>query len=156
MPIVDHPSPSAARRRPCGLRGLTLVEVLVATAILALAGLAALELLAGGDSASLFARRHALAATEAERALEEAALRVAESRPAGIDLVIDDADGGEPLAGCRVEVQEIHETTHFANGAGTAIHVPVVRLVAEVTAPDGTLLASIERIAPNGPAEVDP
>ena len=142
--------------RTRGARGLTLVEVLVASVILAIAGLAALELLASGDSASLFARRHALAATEAERALEEAATRVAEDRPAAFDETISQDDGGEPLAGCRVEVQEFREFKRIANGAGDKLRVPVVRLVAEVTAPDGTLLALIERLAPAGAAEVEP
>ena len=143
-------------RRVRGARGLTLVEVLVASLILSIAGLAALELLAEGDASSLYARRHALAATEAERALEEAATRAAEDRPAALDETISDAAGGEPLAGCRLEVQEFREFKRIANGAGDNLRVPVVRLVAEVTAPDGTLLASIERLAPAGAAEIEP
>jgi prepilin-type N-terminal cleavage/methylation domain-containing protein len=153
-PACQPFQPPRARHR--GARGLTLVEVLVASVILAIAGLAALELLASGDSASLFARRHALAATEAERALEEAATRVSEDRPAAFDETISQDDGGEPLAGCRIEVQEFREFKRIASGAGEKLRVPVVRLVAEVTAPDGTLLASIERLSPAGSAEVEP
>jgi hypothetical protein len=36
------------------------------------------------------------------------------------------------------------------------VRVPVVRLVAEVTTEDGALLASVERLAPHGAAEVEP
>ena len=46
--------------------GLTLIEVLVAAVILSVAALAALELLASTDAASLAARRVALASIEAE------------------------------------------------------------------------------------------
>ncbi|MFM1822050.1 MAG: hypothetical protein RI967_316, partial [Planctomycetota bacterium] len=60
-----------------GRRGLSLAEVLVAAGILVVAGLAALELLAGADRASLEGRRLALAATEAEHALSDAAVRLA-------------------------------------------------------------------------------
>ena len=136
--------------------GLTLIEVLVASVILSIAGLAALELLASGDAASLHARRHAMASVEAERALSHAADAVRNNRSANSSELIPANDGSEALAGCTVTVSEIHEFTRLASGSGSMVRVPVVRLVAEVTTEDGALLASVERLAPHGAAEVEP
>ncbi len=136
--------------------GLTLIEVLVASVILSIAGLAALELLASGDAASLYARRHAMASVEAERALSTAAETVRHNQSASCSEIIPANDGSEALAGCTVTVTEIHEFTRLASGNGSMVRVPVVRLIAEVTTADGALLASVERLAPHGAAEIEP
>ena len=129
-------------------RGLTLIEVLVAAAILSVAALAALELLATSDAAALAARREAMASVEAERALADAAEALRNGREPSIRRVIDQESGGETLAGCALEVRAIRESRAVgALGANTA-EIPIARLIAEVTSPDGTTLAILERVAP--------
>jgi Tfp pilus assembly protein PilV len=122
--------------------------VLVAAAILSVAALAALELLATNDAAALAARREAMASVEAERALAEAAQALRAGQEPSLRRVIDQETGGETLAGCALEVRTIRESRVMgALGANNA-EIPIARLIAEVTAPDGTTLAILERVAP--------
>ncbi|MEY2795982.1 MAG: hypothetical protein RIR10_1698 [Planctomycetota bacterium] len=122
--------------------------MLVAAAILSVAALAALELLATNDAAALAARREAMASVEAERALAEAAQALRAGREPSLRRVIDQETGGETLAGCALEVRAIRESRVMgALGANNA-EIPIARLIAEVTAPDGTTLAILERVAP--------
>ena len=140
------------RARLCGRirtpRGITLVEVLVAAAILSVAALAALELLATSDAAALAARREAMASVEAERALAEAAEAVRDGREPSTRRVIDHDAGGETLAGCAVEVRSIREHRAIHSFGANPTQVPITRLTAEVTSPDGETLAMLERVAP--------
>ncbi len=129
-------------------RGITLVEVLVAAAILSVAALAALELLATSDAAALAARREAMASVEAERALAEAAEAVRDGREPSTRRVIDHDAGGETLAGCAVEVRSIREHRAIHSFGANPTQVPITRLTAEVTSPDGETLAMLERVAP--------
>jgi prepilin-type N-terminal cleavage/methylation domain-containing protein len=128
--------------------GLTLVEVLVAAAILSIAALAALELLATSDAAALAARRQAIASVEAERALAAAATALRDGREPSMRRVIDQESGGETLAGCAIEVRTIRESRTIGAVGANAAEIPMARLIAEVTAPDGTTLAMLERLAP--------
>ncbi|MFM1868358.1 MAG: hypothetical protein RL591_1766 [Planctomycetota bacterium] len=122
--------------------------MLVAAAILSVAALAALELLATNDAAALAARREAMASVEAERALAEAAQALRAGQEPSLRRVIDQETGGETLAGCALEVRTIRESRVMgALGANNA-EIPIARLIAEVTAPDGTTLAILERVAP--------
>ena len=131
-------------------RGLTLAEVLVAAAILVVAGLAALELLAGADRASLEGRRLALAATEAEHALSDAAVRLARGEsPARREAFgagwSDGAAGdrtlagptlagptlkGPTLEGCTLEIRSTRDQVALAEASGATVAYPVERLVA--------------------------
>jgi len=129
-------------------RGLTLVEVLVATVILAVAGLAALEVLARSDASSLHARRQALAAVEAERMLESAAVDVRSERPAARSEEFEPGVAAEALGGCVATVREQREELSVRDAAGTPHRMPVVRLQAEVKDPSGASLVSFERIVP--------
>lgn len=129
--------------------GLTLVEVLVAAVILSVAALAALELLAATDSASLAARRQAMASIEAERALAEAAVAVHEFRSPTLRRTLDAETGGETLASCTVEIRATRETRALgADGNANAFRLPVMRLVAEVTDTNGDSIALLERLTP--------
>jgi len=147
--------PQRALRRTAR-RGLTLVEVLVAAVILSIAAVAALELLASGDAASASARRSAVAALEAERALAEAADLVRESRAASARFVFEGDGETEPLRGCTLEVRESRETIRFSDGAANGRRMPVARLVAEIVSPEGDVLASFERLTPVGALEDAP
>ena len=149
-------------------RGLTLAEVLVAAAILVVAGLAALELLAGADRASLEGRRLALAATEAEHALSDAAVRLARGEsPARREAFgagwSDGAAGdrtlagptlagptlkGPTLEGCTLEIRSTRDRVALAAASGATVAYPVERLVAEVRDPARATLLVLERIAP--------
>ncbi len=129
-------------------RGLTLIEVLVAAAILSVAALAALELLATSDAAALAARREAMASVEAERALADAAESLRNGREPSIRRVIDQESGGETLAGCALEVRAIREVRAVGALGADSAEIPIARLIAEVTSPDGTTLAILERVAP--------
>ncbi|MFM7261364.1 MAG: prepilin-type N-terminal cleavage/methylation domain-containing protein [bacterium] len=148
-PSFTSPSPKSTSPRPGRRRtGLTLVEVLVAAAILAVAALAALEFLASSDAAALAARREAMAAVEAERALAEAAEIVRQGRDPSGRRVIEQTNGGETLAGCTIEIRAMRDVRNVgAISAGTP-HLPIARLIAEVTSPDGTSLSVLERVAP--------
>ncbi|MFM2164931.1 MAG: hypothetical protein RL325_1368 [Planctomycetota bacterium] len=133
-------------------RGLTLVEVLVATVILAVAGLAALELLSRTDAASLHARRQALAAVEAERLLESAAADVRVDRPGARSEEFEPGVAAEALSGCTARVRETRGELSVGDPAGGTQRLPVVRLEAEVRDPSGASLVSLERIVPVGGA----
>jgi hypothetical protein len=140
--------------------GLSLAEVLVAAAILVVAGLAALELLAGADRASLEGRRLALAATEAEHALSDAAVRLARGEsPARREAFGAGAAGagrtlqghtlqGHTLDGCTLEIRSTRDRVALAAASGAKISYPIERLVAEVRDPSGAALLVLERIAP--------
>jgi type II secretory pathway pseudopilin PulG len=123
--------------------------VLVAAAILAVAAIAALEFLASSDAAALAARREAMAAVEAERALAEAA----EATRRGVDptgrRVIDATTGGETLAGCTIEIRTLRDVRNIGAISTGAPTIPISRLIAEVTSPDGTSLSLVERLAPS-------
>jgi prepilin-type N-terminal cleavage/methylation domain-containing protein len=138
-------------------RGLTFIEVLIASAILSVAALAALELLSRSDAASLFARRQALAAVEAERILAEAADAVkAERSAARDDEPLDAGSSAEALGGCTARVREVREEISLSHGNGARARVPVVRVLAEIHDPEGRMLVSLERIVPTAAAEDAP
>jgi len=137
---------------PALARGITLVEVLVATVILAVAGLAALELLSRTDAASLHARRQALASVEAERLLESAAADVREERPGARSEAFEPGVAAEALSGCTATVRERREEMPIGDSLGGTQRVPVVRLEAEVRDPSGASLVSLERVVPVGAA----
>lgn len=142
--LQPHPLSSA--------RGLTLVEVLIATVILAVAGLAALEMLARSDANSLFARRQALAAVEAERMLESAVEDVRNERTGGRTEEFERGRAAEALSGCVATVREAREEISLPDPDGGNRRMPVVRLQAEVRDPSGASLVSLERIVPVGAA----
>jgi prepilin-type N-terminal cleavage/methylation domain-containing protein len=148
------------RQQPCrpvrARRGLTLIEVLIASVILSVAGLAALELLARSDSSSLFARRQALASVEAERILNDAATLVKSQRPAAHSEELDAGSAAEALGGCTATVRETRELMSIKAADGGAVRVPVVRLTAEIRDPAGNELVSLERVVPTAAAEDAP
>ncbi len=152
---MTHLSPRTPH--PRAHRGLTFIEVLIASAILSVAALAALELLSRSDAASLFARRQALAAVEAERILSEAADAVkAERSAAREDEPLDVSSSAEALGGCTARVREVREEISLSHGNGARARVPVVRVVAEIHDPEGRTLVSLERIVPTAAAEGAP
>ncbi len=152
---MTHPCPRTPH--PRAHRGLTFIEVLIASAILSVAALAALELLSRSDAASLFARRQALAAVEAERILSEAADAVKAERSATReDEPLDVSSSAEALGGCTARVREVREEISLSHGNGARARVPVVRVVAEIHDPEGRTLVSLERIVPTAAAEGAP
>ena len=152
---MTHPCPRTPH--PPAHRGLTFIEVLIASAILSVAALAALELLSRSDAASLFARRQALAAVEAERILSEAADAVKAERSATReDEPLDVSSSAEALGGCTARVREVREEISLSHGNGARARVPVVRVVAEIHDPEGRTLVSLERIVPTAAAEGAP
>lgn len=143
--------------RPTGARrGLTLIEVLIASVILSVAGLAALELLARSDSSSLFARRQALASVEVERILSDAATLVKSQRSAAHSEELDAANAAEALGGCVATVREAREVMSIKSADGGSVRVPVVRLTAEIRDPSGNPLVALERAVPTAAAEEAP
>ncbi len=144
-PIQAHSSRIANPRT----RGLTLIEVLVASVILSVAALAALEMLARNDSSSLFARRQALASVEAERLLSEAAAAVKSQNSAAKSEELDAGTAAEALGGCTATVSESRESMSIAIADGQSVVMPVVRVIAEIRDPSGALLATLERIVPS-------
>lgn len=159
QPFIHASTPAAARLRRriprSGRPGLGIVEVLVAAAILAVAGLAALELLAQSDATAREARRLALAACEAEDALAKAADEVRHDRPASTRRLLDAGASGESLGGCVLVVTEREERPTIVTGSGATRAIPVVRLMAEVRDSRDQLVARLERLAP-APVEPDP
>lgn len=133
-------------------RGLTLIEILIASVILSVAALAALELLSRSDAGSLHARRLALASVEAERILEESAVAVKAARTGARNDTLDAGVAAEALGGCTATVRESRERMTI----GAAARVPVARLVAEIRDPAGNLLVSLERVVPTAAAEDAP
>ncbi len=128
----------------------------MAAAILAVAALAALELLSRSDSESLYSRRLALASVEAERILAESAELVKDQRPAARRETLDSTVAAEALGGCTAVVREIRENMSVTDRSGATMRVPVVRLTAEITDPSGNSLVSLERIVPTAAAEDAP
>lgn len=133
-------------------RGLTLIEILIASVILSVAALACLELLSRSDASSLHARRLALASVEAERILEESAVAVKSARSGARSDTLDRGASAEALGGCTATVRESHERLTI----GSAARVPVARLVAEIRDPAGQLLVTLERVVPTAAAEDAP
>ena len=150
--VHRQPSSRSARMR----RGLTLIEVLIASVILSVAGLAALELLARSDSSSLFARRQALASVEAERILNDAATLVKSQRSAAHSEELDAANAAEALGGCVATVREAREVMSITSAGGGSVRVPVVRLTAEICDPSGNPLVALEPLVPTPAAEEAP
>ncbi|MEY3022369.1 MAG: hypothetical protein RIS86_1567 [Planctomycetota bacterium] len=134
-------------------RGLSLVEVLVAASILVIAGLAALELLASADGVSAAGRRTALAATEAEQALADAARRLAAGGSAARRETLASGSAGSSLDGCTIEVRATGERLPLTGPSGETVAMPVERLVAEVRDPAGRTIVALERLAPVPAAE---
>ena len=128
----------------------------MAAAILAVAALAALELLSRSDSESLYSRRLALASVEAERILAESAELVKGQRTATRRETLDSTVAAEALGGCTAVVREIRENMSVTDRSGATMRVPVVRLTAEITDPSGNSLVSLERIVPTAAAEDAP
>lgn len=142
-----------SREKDAVRRGFTLVEVLIAASILAVAALAALELLSRSDSDSLYARRLALASVEAERLLAESASLVKEQQTATRSEKLDGTVAAEALGGCTAFVREYRENLSVTDRSGASMRVPVVRLTAEIVDPSGNSLVSLERVVPTGTAE---
>lgn len=128
----------------------------MAAAILAVAALAALELLSRSDSESLYSRRLALASVEAERILAESAELVKDQRTAARRETLDSTIAAEALGGCTAVVREFRENMSVTDRSGATMRVPVVRLTAEITDPSGNSLVSLERIVPTAAAEDAP
>lgn len=134
--------------------GLTFLEVIIAASILSIAAIAVLELLASSDSVSLTARRQALAAVEAERALETCAqaIKDGENLPAAASL--QSGMQGEALMGCTLAVATSNITEEFTippagpTGSPRAVPIKLRFLVATVEAPDGDVLVRLERAVP--------
>ena len=125
----------------------------MAAAILAVAALAALELLSRSDSESLYSRRLALASVEAERILAESAELVKGQRTATRRETLDSTVAAEALGGCTAVVREFRENLAVTDRSGASMRVPVVRLTAEILDPEGKSLVSLERVVPTGVAE---
>lgn len=135
-------------------RGLTFIEVAIAASILAIAGMAALEVLASSDSGGRFARRQALATLEAERTLVFVVDRFKQglSIPSADDL----SEGlvGEALAGCGVAVTSTDSTIRLtipsatADGAPREVDLAVTNILVEISTPEGEVIASLERSVP--------
>jgi len=161
VPLQASDRPSSVRRsvarlapRAAWARGLTLIEVVVAASILAIAAIAVLELLSSGDRVGLTARRQALAAIEAERALEACA----EALKAGQDLpdgkTLQSGMQGEALLGCVLRVSATNRVEDLTippaqpKGDMQTVSVNIRLLVATVDSEDGEQLVSLERAVP--------
>lgn len=134
--------------------GLTFLEVVIAASILSIAAIAVLELLASSDSVSLTARRQALAAVEAERALEACAQAIKDGENLPTAASLQGGMQGEALGGCELSVAATNLTEDFvippAGPTGNPRTVPIKLrfLVATVEAPDGEILVRLERAVP--------
>ncbi|MDI9404552.1 MAG: hypothetical protein QM516_11830 [Limnohabitans sp.] len=160
LDACDHCSRQrGARFRRARHVGLTLVEVLVAAAILSVAAIAALELLASTDLVAREARRQALASVEAERALTMVADEVRQTGRAGVTAsmrqVFTPENGGESLAGCTLSIRVERANASFRTGddriSGSASQASIMRLIAEVLDEHGRVLTTLERPAPFNP-----
>ena len=135
-------------------RGLTFLEVVIAASILSIAAIAVLELLASSDSVSLTARRQALAAVEAERALETCAQAIKDGDDLPSAASLQTGMQGEALGGCELSVSVTNITEDFvippAGPTGNPRTVPIKMrfLVATVEAPDGEIVVRLERAVP--------
>lgn len=127
---------------------------MIAASILAIAALAAMQLLATSDASGLFARRQALAALEAERALVTCAEAAKTGQPIPSSATLSANLVGEALMGCSIRVTttllNVNVTVPGPGGPESTRTIPikVMRLVAEVLDPDGGLLVTLERPAP--------
>lgn len=155
LPVAEALRGRRTRRRGILRRGLTFLEVVFAAAILGIAALAALELLASTDNASLFSRRQALAAVEAERALMVASDAVKAGQTIPSSEALSEALGGEALVGCVITVtaNEIDVDFTIPSTSGNPADDQIVtlrisNLVATVTDADGDLLVRMERPVP--------
>lgn len=146
--------PATARTRTPRRRGLTFVEVMIAASILAIAAMASLELLASSDSTSLAARRQALAAIEAERALSTVADAVRRGDPIPNAATLSDGLVGEALGGCSMTMVGNPTLVSFTipsatpNGPPREVDLSVMNLVVEVLDPAGETLVQFERAVP--------
>ncbi len=138
----------------CRSAGLTFLEVIIAASILSIAAIAVLELLASSDSVSLTARRQALAAVEAERALETCAQAIKDGDDLPTTASLQTGMQGEALAGCTIAVAATNITEEFTippagpTGSPRAVPIKLRFLVATVEAPDGETLVRLERAVP--------
>lgn len=143
------PAPFCRRRR-----GLTFLEVMVAASILSIAALAVLELLSSSDRVGLTARRQALAAVEAERALEACAQALKAGRPMPQIDTLQTGMTGEALGGCALTVTSTSRAEEFvipppgSSGAPRSVIVNIRLLVAAVETREGERLVEIERAVP--------
>jgi prepilin-type N-terminal cleavage/methylation domain-containing protein len=146
--------PATARTCTPSRRGLTFVEVMIAASILAIAAMASLELLAASDSTSLAARRQALAAIEAERALSTVADAVRQGGTIPNAETLSDGLVGEALGGCSMTMVGNPSVVSFTipsatpNGPPREVDLSVMNLVAEVLDPAGETLVRFERAVP--------
>ena len=148
---MTHDSTSSPQRRA---RGLTLIEVVVAASILAIAALALLELLTSSNSIGLSTRRQALAAIEVERALElcSAAIKAGDTLPPA--AILEAGMEGEALNGCILTVTTRDSTEEFVipaagpNGAPRTIEINIRLLIARVETEGGERIIEAERAVP--------
>ena len=140
-----------SRRRNAGL---TFLEVIIAASILSIAAIAVLELLASSDSIGLTARRQALAAVEAERALEMCAEAIKDGAALPSTASLQTGMQGEALGGCALSIAATNVTEEFTippagpTGSPRAVPIRLRFLVATVEAPDGEVLVRLERAVP--------
>lgn len=144
----------ASRLHSIRRHGLTFVEVMIAASILAIAAMASLELLAASDATSLGARRQALAAIEAERALSTVADSVRNGGSIPSAATLSDGLVGEALGGCSMTMVGTPMLMTFTipgatpNGPAREVDLAVVNLVVEVLDPAGETLVTFERAVP--------
>ena len=149
--MTNDASKSTIRRRSAGL---TFLEVIIAASILSIAAIAVLELLASSDSIGLTARRQALAAVEAERALEMCAEAIKDGEALPSAASLQTGMQGEALGGCTVSIAATNVTEEFTippagpTGSPRAVPIRLRFLVATVEAPNGEVLVRLERAVP--------
>jgi len=154
VPIEELAVTATARTPARRRRGLTFIEVMIAASILAIAAMASLELLAASDSTSLAARRQALAAIEAERALSTVADTVRRGGAVPSATTLSDGLVGEALGGCSMTMVGTPTVVSFTipsatpNGPPREVDLSVVNLVVEVLDPAGETLVQFERAVP--------
>lgn len=135
-------------------RGLTFIEVAIAASILAIAGVAALEVLAMSDAAGRFARRQAQAAVEAERALSIAADRVKAGQSVPDSDTLSEGLVGEALGGCTMTIAATDMNVRLTipgatrDGGPRDIELAVRNLVIEVRDPENEVIVRFERAVP--------
>lgn len=146
---------SNATRKPNFIRrGLTFIEVMIAASILAIAAMASLELLASSDATSLGARRQALAAIEAERALSTVANIVRAGGSIPNTATLSEGLVGEALGGCTMTMAGAQRQVSFTipsatpGGPPREVELTVVNLVVEILDPGGEPLVTFERAVP--------
>jgi prepilin-type N-terminal cleavage/methylation domain-containing protein len=139
-----------SRRR----RGLTFIELVIAASILSIAAIAVLQLMSSSDSVSLIARRQALAAVEAERALETCAQAILDGDNLPDNTALQAGMRGEALVGCTLTVAVTNMTEEFTippagpTGSPRAVPIKLRLLAATVESPDGETVVRLERAVP--------